>query len=251
MPWSTDANLMHVSYESGVLEDPSQVAPDELFQITQAPVNGPDTPCRLEIVFHQGFPVRCIESSTGKNFEDPVHMLQFLNQIGGEYSVGRSDIVENRYDGLKSRGVYETPGARILFDAHQDIEIYILDREVLRVKSFLADKMSDYVYNGFWYSPEAEYVRKCIEESQKNVNGRVTVEIFKGNCTAVARESVSSLYNQEFASMNIHGTLNPSAAGGFIEMNSIRLKEYFRLHKETPNNTPSRLKRRISRMELN
>lgn len=159
------------------------------------------------------------------------------------------DIVENRFVGLKSRGVYETPGCRILFEAHQDLEIYCLDREILRVKSFLTDKMSDYCYNGFWFSPEAEYVKKCIEDSQKSVNGRVTVEIFKGNVQVIARESLSSLYNQELSSMNVHGELNPSAATGFIEINAIRLKEHFRVTASTPNNVRG-LSRNFSRVKL-
>lgn len=235
-PWSMDANIMHISYESGILEDPACIAPDELFQMTRNPQNGPDTPARLEIVFSAGVPVRCAETSTGKTYEQPLHILQYLNQVGGEHGVGRLDIVENRFVGLKSRGVYETPGCRILFEAHQDLEIYCLDREILRVKSYLSEKMADYVYNGFWFSPEAEYVKKCLEESQKSVNGRVTVEIFKGNCMAISRESLSSLYNQELSSMNAHGQLNPWAATGFIEINAIRLREHVRANSATPNN---------------
>lgn len=249
-PWSMDANIMHISYESGILEDPSHIAPDDLYQMTKSPQNGPDTPTRIEIVFNAGVPIRCAETSTGKTFEQPLHILQYLNQVGGDHGIGRLDIVENRFVGLKSRGVYETPGCRILFEAHQDLEIYCLDREILRVKSYLADKMADYVYNGFWFSPEAEYVRKCLEDSQKNVNGRVTVEIYKGHCLAISRESLSSLYNQELASMNAHGDLDPSAATGFIEINSIRLKEHYRANnKATPNNIKG-LSRNFSRVKL-
>lgn len=248
-PWSTDSNFMHNSFESGILEDPSQIAPEEIFQMTRNPVNGPDTPTRIEIVFQAGLPVRCAETATGKTYEQPVHILQYLNKVGGEHGVGRLDIVENRFVGLKSRGVYETPGCKILFEAHQDLEIYCLDREILRVKSYLADKMSDFVYNGFWYSPEAEYVRKCLDESQKNVNGRVTVEIFKGNCMAIGRESLSPLYNQELASMNFHGDLDPAAATGFIEINAIRLKEHHRANNVAPNIIKG-LSRSYSRVKL-
>lgn len=234
-PWSTDANIMHISYGSGILEDPSHIAPEDLYKMTRCPQNGPDSPSRIEIVFTAGVPVRCAETTTGKTYEQPLHILQYLNQIGGEHGVGRLDIVENRFVGLKSRVVYETPGCRILFEAHQDLEICCLDREILRVKNYLAEKMSDYVYNGFWFSPEAEYVRKCLDDSQKNVNGRVTVEIYKGNCTAISRESLSSLYNQELASMNFHGDFDPTAATGFIEINAIRLKEHYRINNATPN----------------
>ncbi|CAO1408420.1 unnamed protein product [Diamesa tonsa] len=235
-PWSMDANMMHISYESGMLEDPSQIAPEELFEMTKCPKNAPENPTTINIVFKCGLPIRCVELFSGKTLEQPVHILEFLNQIGGENGVGRLDIVENRFIGLKSRGVYETPGCKILFDAHQDLEIYCLDREILRIKSYLSERMADFVYNGFWFSPEAEYVKKCLEDSQKHVNGQVTVQIFKGNCTVIARESQNSLYNQELASMNAHGQLDPAAATGFIEINSIRLKEYRRVSGNTPNN---------------
>lgn len=240
---------MHISYESGILEDPATIAPEELYQMTKSAQHAPDHPIRLEIVFNGGVPIRCSESTTGKSFEQPLHILQYLNHIGGEHGVGRLDIVENRFVGLKSRGVYETPGCRILFEAHQDLEIYCLDREILRVKSYLAEKMADYVYNGFWFSPEAAYVRGCLESSQKNVNGCVTVELYKGNCVAISRESLSSLYNQELSSMNAHGDLDPSAATGFIEINAIRLREHHRANNETPNNIKG-LSRNFSRVNL-
>lgn len=249
-PWSMDANIMHISYESGILEDPSQPAPDNLFVMTKNPVNAPNSPVRIDITFTNGLPVRCTNSSSGNSYEQPLHILQFLNQIGGEHGVGRIDIVENRFVGLKSRGIYETPGCKILFEAHQDLEVYCLDREILRIKSFLADKMAEFVYNGFWFSPEAEYVKKCLDESQKFVNGRVTVELFKGNVMVVARESLNSLYNQELVSMNVHGQLNYTAATGFIEINSIRLKEHHRAHGSTANHVRG-LNRTFSKIKLN
>ncbi|CAG9802256.1 unnamed protein product [Chironomus riparius] len=226
-PWSMDANIMHISYESGILEDPSQPGPEDLFQMTKSPQNAPNN-----------------------QYVQPLHILQFLNQIGGEHGIGRIDIVENRFVGLKSRGIYETPGCKILYEAHQDLEVYCLDREILRVKSLLSERMAEYVYNGFWFSPEAEYVKKCLDESQKSVNGRVTVELFKGNVLVVARESLSSLYNQELVSMNAHGQLNYTAATGFIEINSIRLKEHYRAHGVTANNVKG-LSRNFSRVKLN
>lgn len=241
---------MHISYESGILEDPSQPAPDDLYQMTKSPQNTPNSPVRLDIVFKNGLVVRCSNPSTGSSYEQPLHIMQFLNQIGGEHGVGRIDIVENRFVGLKSRGVYETPGCKILYEAHLDLEVYCLDREVLRIKSYLADKMAEYVYNGFWYSPEAEYVKKCLDDSQKNVNGRVIVELFKGNVFVVARESTSSLYNQELVSMNAHGQLNYTAATGFIEINAIRLKESHRVTGVTPNHVRG-VNRVFSRVNLN
>ncbi|KAL7028026.1 hypothetical protein ACKWTF_005699 [Chironomus riparius] len=249
-PWSMDANIMHISYESGILEDPSQPGPEDLFQMTKSPQNAPNNPIRIDIVFSHGLPVRCNNPINGTSYEQPLHILQFLNQIGGEHGIGRIDIVENRFVGLKSRGIYETPGCKILYEAHQDLEVYCLDREILRVKSLLSERMAEYVYNGFWFSPEAEYVKKCLDESQKSVNGRVTVELFKGNVLVVARESLSSLYNQELVSMNAHGQLNYTAATGFIEINSIRLKEHYRAHGVTANNVKG-LSRNFSRVKLN
>lgn len=179
-PWSMDANILHISYESGILEDPAHVAPEELFQMTKPPSNWPDNPTRVEIVFNQGLPIRCSELVTGKSFEQPLDILNFLNVIGGEHGVGRIDIVENRYVGIKSRGVYETPGGTILHVAHLDLELFCLDREVYRLKRYLQERMADYVYNGYWFSPEVEYLRSCLTESQKYVRGKVVVEIFKG-----------------------------------------------------------------------
>ncbi|KAL9695239.1 hypothetical protein quinque_014524 [Culex quinquefasciatus] len=228
-PWSMDANIMHISYESGLLEDPAIAAPEELYQMTQSPQKSAETATTVEIIFKDGAAVRASELISGKTMERPVDILTFLNKIGGEHGVGRIDLVENRFLGLKSRGVYETPGATILHVAHRDLEVYCLDREIFRVKSFLASKMADYVYNGFWYSPEAEFVRSCLVASQRNVTGKVVLEIFKGHAMAVSRESIKSVYNQELASMDVHGSLSPYAATGFIEVNAMRLKEHHRV----------------------
>lgn len=227
-PWSTDANIMHISYESGILEDPEQIAPENLYQMTRNPVNGPQAPVRIEIEFVEGLPTRAFELLKGETYKKPFDILQFLNKIGGNHGVGRIDIVENRFIGMKSRGVYETPGGTILYAAHHDLEIFCLDREVYRVTKYLRDKMADYVYNGFWFSPESEFVRKCLIESQKNVTGTVIVEIFKGNVSAISRKSTKSLYNQELVSMDVHGQFSPSSATGFIDINSVRIKEYNR-----------------------
>lgn len=138
-------------------------------------------PIKIEITFKNGLPINIIDLSTKQIISKPLEILNYLNKIGGEYGVGRIDIVENRFIGLKSRGVYETPGGTILYVGHNDLEIFCLDREVYRVTKTLRDKMADYVYNGLWFSPEADFVGKCLKDSQKNVNGKVTVEIFAGN----------------------------------------------------------------------
>ncbi|KAJ8888828.1 hypothetical protein PR048_008322 [Dryococelus australis] len=181
-PWSMDANLMHISYESGILENPAHPAPAELFQMTSDPQKAPDSPTRLEIKFEKGIPVSVwVIGGAAPPIVDPVSMLIFLNQIGGEHGVGRIDIVENRFIGLKSRGVYETPGCTILHAAHVDLETFCLDREVLRLKTYLANRMADYVYNGFWFSPECQFVRDSIALSQRHVTGWVHVQLYKGS----------------------------------------------------------------------
>ncbi|XP_049955483.1 argininosuccinate synthase [Schistocerca serialis cubense] len=233
-PWSMDANLMHISYESGILEDPAQPAPPELFQMTMDPRSSPDSPCRLQIDFQNGTPVGVKNITTGEEETNPLKLFKLLNKLGGLYGVGRIDIVENRFLGLKSRGVYETPAGKILHDAHLDLETFCMDREVLRVKTFLKDKMSDYVYNGFWYSPECNFVRECITASQRNVTGWVQVELFKGSVSVVARWSPVGLYNQRLASMDEHGGFDPSHADGFINIHGLRLKEACRAANSQP-----------------
>ncbi|XP_023292286.2 argininosuccinate synthase [Lucilia cuprina] len=226
-PWSTDANVLHISYESGVLEDPNHIAPDTLYELTKDPLTqAPKTPLRIKITFEKGLPVKLNDKE-----QKPLEMLKYLNQIAGSYGIGRIDIVENRYVGLKSRGVYETPGGTVLFQAHQDLEVFCLDKEVLRCKQYLRDRMTDYVYNGFWFSPEANYVRQCLELSQTNVSGHVIIELRPGYCQAIARESLclkKSLYNQELVSMDVHGGYVPRDASGFIAINAVRLREHVR-----------------------
>ncbi|KAH8313082.1 hypothetical protein KR067_000101 [Drosophila pandora] len=231
-PWSTDANILHISYESGILEDPNTVAPSSLYELTVDPLTqAPKQPTRLTIEFRKGLPTSVKNLSNGQVFSQPLEILNFLNELGGSYGIGRIDIVENRYVGLKSRGVYETPGGNILFTAHQDLEVFALDREVLRTKQILRDRMTDYVYNGFWFSPEAIYVRKCIELAEEKVSGQVTVELAPGYCRAIARkaaENVGALYNEELVSMDVHGDYVPQDAGGFIAINAVRIREHVR-----------------------
>lgn len=226
-PWSTDANIMHISYESGILEDPATEAPSNLYQLTRDPLEAPKVPYKLAIHFENGLPHKVEDLQKSIFYENPLEILIFLNKIGGAYGIGRIDIVENRFVGLKSRGVYETPGCQILFKAHQDLEVFCLDREVYRLRSYLRDRMSDYVYNGFWFSPEANYTRKCLEISQENITGKVIVDIMPGYVHVVSRISKNKgLYNQELVSMDVHGNYQPSDATGFIAINGLRIKEY-------------------------
>ncbi|KAH8419018.1 hypothetical protein KR222_000776 [Zaprionus bogoriensis] len=231
-PWSTDANMLHISYESGVLEDPNVVAPSNLYELTQDPLSqAPKSPSRVRVNFAQGLPTSVEDVASGRVYSSPIDILRFLNELGGTYGIGRIDIVENRYVGLKSRGVYETPGGTILHAAHQDLEVFALDREVLRTKQLLRDRMSDYVYNGFWFSPEALYARRCIELAQEHVTGQVTVELSPGYCRAIARQAganVGALYNKQLVSMDEHGGYVPQDAGGFISINAVRIREHVR-----------------------
>ncbi|TRY87932.1 hypothetical protein DNTS_005229, partial [Danionella cerebrum] len=228
-PWSMDANLMHISYESGILENPKRSncdvlqnrAPADLYLMTRNPEECPDKADELEISF----------SSDGTVRDSPLEIFRYLNEIGGKHGVGRIDIVENRFIGMKSRGIYETPGGTILFQAHLDLETLTMDREVFKIKQSLGVKLAELVYNGFWFSPEGEFLRRCVEESQKEVQGRIRLATFKGQVYILSRECERSLYNQELVSMDVQGDYDPSDASGFIKINALRLREHHRLHK--------------------
>lgn len=230
-PWSMDGNLMHISYESGVLENPKNEAPGDLYNMTKSPESAPDTPEQLKIEFKGGLPVRVRNLTDGTEKENPLDLFLYLNEIGGKHGVGRVDIVENRFIGMKSRGVYETPGGTILIAAHTDIEVFTMDREVRKIKRELDVKFSEQVYRGFWFSPECEFTRFCISKSQECVDGTVTVKVYKGSVFVTSRSSPLSLYNEELVSMDVQGDYEPTDAGGFIKINALRLKEYQRLRK--------------------
>ncbi|XP_033643587.1 argininosuccinate synthase-like [Asterias rubens] len=228
-PWSMDANLMHISYESGILEDPMVEAPDDMYLMTVDPKKAPEQSDRIEIEFSKGVPIKVKNLGDGTEKTDPLELYQYLNKIGGKHGVGRSDIVENRFIGMKSRGVYECPGGAILLVAHLDIENITMDKAVRRIKQGLSLRFSEQVYEGFWYSPECEFTRHCIDRSQDNVEGVVILEIYKGNVMVKARSSKSSLYNEELVSMVVKGDYEPVDALGFIKVNAVRLKEYRRI----------------------
>uniref|UniRef100_A0A7N5ZZX7 Argininosuccinate synthase n=1 Tax=Anabas testudineus TaxID=64144 RepID=A0A7N5ZZX7_ANATE len=228
-PWSMDANLMHISYESGILENPKSHAPADLYLMTKNPEDAPSAPDVLEIEFKIGVPVKVTNVKEGISKDSPLDIFTYLNEIGGKHGVGRIDIVENRFIGMKSRGIYETPGGTILLNVHLDIEAFTMDKEVRRVKQGLGIKFSELVYNGFWYSPECDFVRHCIAMSQVNVEGKVQLSVFKGQVYILGRESPKSLYNEELVSMDVQGDYDPCDASGFIRINAVRLREYHRL----------------------
>lgn len=228
-PWSMDANLMHISYESGILENPKSRAPADLYLMTKNPEDSPNVQDVLEIEFKKGVPVKVTNMNDGISKNTALDVFSYLNEIGGKHGVGRIDIVENRFIGMKSRGIYETPGGTVLLKAHLDIETFTMDKEVRRIKQGLGIKFSELVYNGFWYSPECDFVRHCIAKSQENVEGKVQLSVFKGQVYILGRESPKSLYNEELVSMDVQGDYNPCDASGFIRINAVRLREHHRL----------------------
>jgi len=228
-PWSMDANLMHISYESGQLEDPAVPGPEGIYQMTSDPSKAPNTPETITIHFQKGLPVKVENDADKTTHTSALELYLYLNDIGGRHGVGRIDIVENRFIGMKSRGLYETPAGTILYQAHMDIENFTMDREVRRVKHSLAVNFTEQVYRGFWFSPECEFTRFCIDKSQECVSGWVKVQLYKGNVSIIARSSPTSLYNQELVSMDVQGDYEPVDAAGFIKINALRLKEHTRV----------------------
>jgi len=225
-PYSEDANLIHISHESGVLEDP-KVAPDEhVFSWTKHPKEAPDAETRLEIQFKDGVPVRVSDLTRGVTRTGPYELFAYLNDVGAENAVGRMDMVENRFVGVKSRGVYESPGMTILRAAHMDIEGIAMDREVMRLRDMLSPKFAELVYNGFWFSPEMDFLMAAVNKSQEVIDGTVSLTLYKGNVTVNGRESPSSLYDKDLSSMDIEGGFDQQDSRGFIAINAIRLKAH-------------------------
>ncbi len=225
-PWSTDENLMHRSYESGVLEDPLAPPPPGMFKLTRDPADAPDEPARLEITFRDAIPVKVENLDDGTVRERPLELFLYLNEIAGLHGVGRVDMVENRFVGIKSRGVYETPGGTLVHHALRDLEGIAMDREVLRLRDSLSPKFTQLIYNGFWFSPEMDFIRAAFAKSDEVIDGRVRLELFKGAVHVTGRESPSSLYDRELASMDVEGGYDQEDARGFIRVNSLRLKAH-------------------------
>jgi argininosuccinate synthase len=218
-PYSTDRNLMHVSYEGGILEDPWAEPPENIFQMTVSPEKAKAEGQYVEIGFAQGEPV----SVDGERL-DPVTLLSKLNEIGGAHGIGRVDLVENRFVGMKSRGVYETPGVTILQAAHRALESITLDREVVRLRDSLSVRFSECVYYGFWFAPEFELMRKLNDEMQQPVNGDVRLKLYRGNVIVVGRRSPNSLYDERIATFEADTVYNQRDAEGFIKLNALRLR---------------------------
>ncbi|HEX8495137.1 MAG TPA: argininosuccinate synthase [Pyrinomonadaceae bacterium] len=218
-PYSTDRNLMHVSYEGGILEDPWIEPPADIFQFTKSPEESSNKAEYAEIGFEMGNPV----SINGEHL-GAVALLEALNRKGGEHGIGRVDVVENRFVGMKSRGVYETPGVTILQAAHRALESITLDREVLRLRDSLGVKFAESVYYGFWFAPEFELMRKLIDETQTGVTGDVRLKLYKGNAIVVGRRAPHSLYSENLATFEADNIYNQRDAEGFIKLNALRLR---------------------------
>jgi argininosuccinate synthase len=218
-PYSMDANLLHISYEGKVLEDPWCEADESMFRLTVSPEDAPDTPETIEIAFEKGDPV----AVNGKTLS-PAALLTELNRLGGKHGVGRLDMVENRYVGMKSRGVYETPGGTILYAAHRAMESITLDRGAAHQKDELMPRYAELVYNGYWFSPEREMLQAAIDASQHNVSGTVRLKLYKGNATVTGRKSPVSLYSAEHVTFEEDAVYNQQDAEGFIKLNALRLR---------------------------
>ncbi|GIW55829.1 MAG: argininosuccinate synthase [Nitrospiraceae bacterium] len=217
-PYSMDLNLFHVSYEGGILEDPWVAPPEEIFQMTVSPEKAPDKPREIEIDYERGDPV-----AVDGTRMSPATLLAHLNRLGGAHGVGRVDVVENRYVGMKSRGVYETPGGTILHVAHRGIESLTMDREVLHLRDSLISRYAELIYYGYWYSPEREMLQRAIDEAQQDVTGTVRVKLYKGGCMVVGRKSPRSLYRLDLATFEEDEAYRQKDAEGFIRLNALRL----------------------------
>ena len=216
-PYSMDANLLHISYEGGILEDPNAEPEEEMWLWSVSPEKAPDTPEYIELEYKNGDPIKL----NGKELS-PAAMLEALNELGKKHGIGRIDIVENRYVGMKSRGCYETPGGTIMLKAHRAIESITLDREEAHLKDEIMPKYAKLIYNGFWFAPEREMLQAAIDKTQENVEGTVRLKLYKGNVIVVGRESKKSLFNPEYCTFEEDEVYDQKDAAGFIKLNALR-----------------------------
>ena len=223
-PYSTDENLMHISYESGILEDTKTGPDSSMFKLTKSPISAPDKETKIIIEFEKGIPTLVNNATKNEKVKGSLKLFNYLNSLASENGIGRIDIVENRFVGIKSRGVYETPAGTILLKAHKDLESIVLDKEVMNLKKLMSPLIGKIIYNGFWYSPEMKFLMAAINQSQENVTGKVYLTLYKGNVIVTGRESKYSLYNEAIASMEEEGGYDQKDAAGFIKITGLRLK---------------------------
>jgi argininosuccinate synthase len=225
-PYSEDENILHISHEAGILEDPSKRCPADVFSHTVSPLDAPDVETILAIDFEDGIPVKVTNENDGTVKTDPLELFIYLNKIGHDNAIGRVDMVENRYVGIKSRGVYETPGGSILWFAHRDLEGICMDKEVMHLRDMLMPKFSELIYNGYWFSPEFDFLMAAFNKSQELITGTAKVVVFKGNLIGAGVSSPYSLYNEALGSMEVAGGYHPVDCKGFININGIRLQAH-------------------------
>lgn len=219
-PYSSDRNALHISFEGGILEDPWAEPPEDMFVLTVSPSKAPDAPTYVEVDFEQGVPV----AVNGERLS-PASLMAMLNKLGGPHGIGRVDMVENRFVGMKSRGVYETPGGTILYAAHRAVESITMDREVMLLRDQLSPKVAQLIYNGFWYSPEMKAMMALVKQSQEDVTGTARVKLFKGNCSVVGRRAEKTLYDPKISTFEEdEGAYSQADAGAFIRLNALRLR---------------------------
>jgi argininosuccinate synthase len=225
-PFSEDENLMHISHEAGILEDPAFRPPESTFSKTVSPKDAPDKETIIQIHFKDGTPVKVNNEEDGTEVTNPLALFNYVNKLGSENGIGRVDMVENRFIGIKSRGIYENPGAEILWIAHKDLEGIAMDKEVMHIRNLLVPKFSEIIYNGFWFSPEMDFLLNAFKKSQEAIDGIVVLSLYKGNVQVIGRESPTSLYDQELSSMEVEGGFDATDSKGFININAIRLKAH-------------------------
>ena len=227
-PYSEDDNLLHISHEAGILEDPGAPAAEDIYSRTTPLLKTPDKADIISITFKDGIPVK-VENRSGKTVTKPLQLFMYLNELGTKHGIGRIDMVENRFVGIKSRGVYETPGGQILLNAHRDLEGLVMDREVMKIRDRLSLNVAELIYNGFWFSPEFEFLMNCIDASQAGIDGTVDMQLFKGHAYAISRSSPVALYDPKQSSMDEAGGYDQQDAAGFIKINAVRLKNHTRV----------------------
>ena len=225
-PYSEDDNLMHISHEAGILEDPALKPNNHVFSRTRAIDETPNQETIIEIHFKNGFPMKVINKNDGSIKTDPLELFIYINKLASENGIGRVDMVENRFIGVKSRGIYETPGATILWLAHRDLEGIAMDKEVMHLRDMLITKFSELIYNGFWFSPEMDFLFSAFNKSQEAIDGIVKLSLYKGNISIIGRESHTSLYDKDLSSMEVEGGFDATDSRGFINISAIRLKAH-------------------------
>ncbi|MBX2833793.1 MAG: argininosuccinate synthase [Micavibrio sp.] len=231
-PYSEDDNLLHISHEAGILEDPNAVCEEDVYSRTSTIKDWPDEIETIKITFDKGIPVKVVDDA--KTTTGDLAVFTRLNELGTKHGIGRLDMVENRFVGIKSRGVYETPGGEILLHAHRDLEGLAMDREVMKLRDQMSLKVAELIYNGFWFSPEFELLMTFMDKAQETINGEVTVHLFKGRAYPVARTSPNALYDPQQSSMDEAGGYDQKDADGFIKINAVRLRNNTNVRGEAP-----------------